>query len=46
MQRNFVEARGLVINDYQNILEEEWVAELRKKYTVKINNQVLNIIIK
>jgi len=31
MQRNFNEARGLVINDYQNVLEQQWVEKLRKK---------------
>ena len=46
MQRTFSEARGLVINDYQNVLEQQWVEKLRKKYTVKINNAVLNDIIK
>ena len=40
-QRNFNDARGLVINDYQNVLEKKWVDELRKKYPVKINESVL-----
>ncbi|MEJ7610304.1 MAG: peptidylprolyl isomerase [Ferruginibacter sp.] len=40
MQRSFSEARGLVINDYQNVLEKQWVAELRKQYPVKINDAV------
>ncbi len=39
-QRSFSEARGLVINDYQNVLEERWVAELKKRYPVKINEAV------
>ncbi|MEP6617147.1 MAG: peptidylprolyl isomerase [Ginsengibacter sp.] len=38
--RNFEEARGLVINDYQNLVEERWIAELKKKYPVKINQPV------
>ncbi len=46
LQRTFGEARGLVINDYQNILEQQWVADLRKKYEVKINEQTLNAILK
>lgn len=41
-QKNFDEARGLVINDYQNMLEEEWVKRLKKKYPVKINEKVLH----
>ncbi len=46
MQRDFNEARGLVINDYQNILEQQWVDILRKKYTVRVNESVLNNIMK
>jgi len=40
-QRNFSEARGLVINDYQNELEEKWITELKSKYPVTVNQQVL-----
>jgi len=40
-QRSFEEARGLVINDYQQVLEKEWLAELRKKYPVKVNESML-----
>ncbi len=39
--RNFHDARGFVINDYQGFLEEEWVAGLRKQYPVKIDEQIL-----
>lgn len=45
-QRSFNEARGLVINDYQQVLEKQWIAELRKKYPVRINENVLKDIIK
>jgi peptidyl-prolyl cis-trans isomerase SurA len=38
--RTFGEARGLVINDYQNELENKWVEELKKKYPVTINETV------
>ncbi len=46
LQRNFNEARGLVINDYQNALEEQWINELKKKYPVKINEAVFQTLLK
>jgi peptidyl-prolyl cis-trans isomerase SurA len=46
MQRSFAEARGLVINDYQNVLEQQWVGELRKKYPVKVNEIVFKEMLK
>lgn len=45
-QRSFEDARGLVINDYQNFLEQKWVLELEKKYPVKINEQVFQQLLK
>jgi peptidyl-prolyl cis-trans isomerase SurA len=44
--RNFEDARGLVINDYQNFLEQQWIAELKKEYPVKINDKVLKKVLK
>ena len=38
--RNFEDARGFVINDYQEYLEDKWVAELKKKYPVKVNEAI------
>lgn len=35
------EARGLITAKYQNYLEEQWIKELREKYTVKIHSEVL-----
>ncbi len=46
LQRNFDEAKGLVINDYQNILEERWIADLKKKYPVKVNEEVFRSLLK
>lgn len=46
MQRNFDEAKGAVINDYQNMLEDKWVAELKKQYPVKINETVFKSLLK
>ncbi len=41
MQRSFIEAKGLVINDYQIELEKKWDESLRKKYPVVINEKVM-----
>lgn len=38
--RSFTDAKGLVINDYQAELEKEWIAELKKKYPVVVNEKV------
>lgn len=38
--RNFTDAKGLVINDYQAELEKAWVAQLKKKYPVTVNEGV------
>jgi peptidyl-prolyl cis-trans isomerase SurA len=46
MPRNYAEARGLVISDYQGELEKQWVAELKKKYPVKIDEKVFQQISK
>jgi peptidyl-prolyl cis-trans isomerase SurA len=44
--RTYEEAKGLVVNDYQAELEQKWLAELRKKYPVVINQSVLASLIK
>lgn len=38
------EAKGLVTADYQTYLEKSWIDQLRKKYTVTVNEQVLSTI--
>lgn len=35
--KTFEEARGLVVTDYQQTLEQGWVNRLKKKYPVKVN---------
>jgi peptidyl-prolyl cis-trans isomerase SurA len=40
-QRTFDDARGLVINDYQNELENKWIDKLKKKYPVHVDERVL-----
>ena len=39
--KDFLEARGKVINDYQQYLESHWVNELKKEVNIKVNDQVL-----
>lgn len=40
--RSFEEAKGIMINDYQQQLENTWIASLKKKYPVKINTTIFN----
>lgn len=35
------EAKGMVISDYQNYLEQEWIKELKSKYKVEVFKDVL-----
>jgi peptidyl-prolyl cis-trans isomerase SurA len=42
--KNINEAKGLITADYQMNLEKEWIAYLKNKYPVKINEDVLNTI--
>ena len=44
--KTYEEARGSVISDYQNFLEEEWLESLRESYKVEINNEVLEKVVK
>ena len=44
--RTFEEAKGLVINDYQVVVEEKWVTELKKKYPVKMDEKVFQQLLK
>lgn len=40
------EARGYVISSYQDYLEKQWIEELRTRYTVHINSDVFNSMVK
>jgi len=40
--KSLSDAKGIITADYQNYLEAEWVKELRKKYKVNINSDVLS----
>lgn len=46
MDQEFGEIQGKVISDYQNYLEKQWINELRDKYDVQINHQVLKKIVR
>lgn len=41
----FKDVRAIVISQYQDKLEKEWVAELHKKYPVKLNDDVFRSIL-
>jgi peptidyl-prolyl cis-trans isomerase SurA len=43
--RSFQDAKGFVINDYQNELENRWVATLRSKYPVKVNEAAFKALV-
>ena len=45
-QKSFTEAKGDVITDYQNEIESKWSADLKEKYDVKVNEEVLKTILK
>tara|TARA_B110000459_G_C16621273_1_gene501845 strand:- start:2360 stop:4312 length:1953 start_codon:yes stop_codon:yes gene_type:complete len=38
------EIKGLITSDYQNYLETQWVKELKSKYKVEVNNEVLKLV--
>ena len=37
---HYIDERGRVTTDYQDYLEALWIQELRKKYEVKVNQEV------
>jgi len=40
------EVKGYVVADYQENLEKQWIAQLRQKYPVSINEQVFQSLVK
>lgn len=42
--KEYTDVKGQVTADYQDQLEREWVAELRKRYPVVINQEVLETV--
>jgi peptidyl-prolyl cis-trans isomerase SurA len=43
---SFEEARPSIISDYQAFLEKNWVAQLKKKYPVKVNEKARKYILR
>lgn len=41
---DYTDVRGLVVADYQEELEKQWVAELRKKYSFTVDPDVLKTV--
>jgi peptidyl-prolyl cis-trans isomerase SurA len=41
---DYTDVRGLVVADYQEKLEKEWVAQLRKRYKFTVNKKVLKTV--
>ncbi len=39
--KSYLDSKGLVTSDYQNYLEKQWLAELKKKFAVNIDKTVL-----
>lgn len=42
--QDYTDVRGLVTADLQNELERQWVADLRKRYTFTVNEEVLRTV--
>lgn len=45
-KKTMKEARGFIIADYQDELEKQWIKELKNEYSVEVNQEVLNGLIK
>lgn len=43
--KSFEEARASVISDYQDSVEKNWIAALRKKYPVKVNKKARKVVL-
>lgn len=46
VNKSMNEARGFIIADYQTYLEKEWIKSLKKKYNIRINEDVFESLIK
>jgi peptidyl-prolyl cis-trans isomerase SurA len=46
MPKSLEEAKGLITADYQNVLEKEWISQLRAKYPVTVHQEVVDTVAK
>ncbi|MFN8286994.1 MAG: peptidylprolyl isomerase [Chitinophagales bacterium] len=44
--KNLKEAKGYIVSDYQEYLEKTWLAELRNKYPITVDESVFKTLIK
>ena len=42
LRKSFEEAKSMLINDQQALMEKLWIADLKKKYPVTINKATWN----
>ena len=42
--KSYLDVKSLVINDYQEKLEKEWIDKLRQKFSFKVNTEVLKTV--
>jgi peptidyl-prolyl cis-trans isomerase SurA len=40
------EAKGYIVSDYQEYLEKQWIQDLKSKYPVVVNEEVLRSLIR
>lgn len=43
-QRTFEDSHGMVVSDYQQVVEDHWIAELKNQYPVRVNEAVFRSI--
>ncbi len=42
--KEYTDVRGLVVADLQDEMERQWIADLRKKYSVTVNEEILKTV--
>lgn len=45
-RKTLKEARGYVVADYQDQLEKQWITELKREYSVEINQKTYDLLLK